>query len=81
MLWGYWAATERGVYFVSAHGSSGWSLNFFDFSSRETRIIAQLPVPPGKGGPGLTVASDGSHVVISLMDRVGSNIMVVDNFF
>lgn len=81
MLWGYWAVTERGIYLVREHGSSEWSLDFFDFSSRETRVVARLPGPPGKGGPGLTVTPGGSHIVISLMDRVGSNIMLVDNFF
>ncbi|MGH9860188.1 MAG: hypothetical protein ACRD5F_09220 [Candidatus Acidiferrales bacterium] len=81
MLWGYWAVTEPGVYVVSERGSSEWSLNFFDFSSLETRVVARLPGPPGKGGPGLTVTPGESHVVISLMDRVGSNIMLVDNFY
>ena len=77
-------ALQRNVYFVKEHDEhdgSRWSIEFLDPRTRKTRSIASsLPAPPGAGGPGLAVSPDGRHIFISLMDRDGSNVMVIDNF-
>lgn len=61
-------------------GDAAWSLEFFDLSTRRIERIAPLPAAPGQGGPGLTVAPDGQHILISLLHRVGSNIMLLEAF-
>jgi Tol biopolymer transport system component/DNA-binding winged helix-turn-helix (wHTH) protein len=78
--WGYWAVAEAGIYFVRRHGDSTWSLEVFDPSTRRITTVAPLPAAPGQGGPGLTIAPDGQHILISLLHRVGSNIMLLEKF-
>lgn len=81
--WGYWSVSDRTIYFVKEHGRSRAqrSLEAFDLSTRQARSIAPLALPPGPGGPGLSLTPDGRHVLISLVQRTGSNIMLAENFF
>jgi Tol biopolymer transport system component/DNA-binding winged helix-turn-helix (wHTH) protein len=53
-----WTAGARGIYFTrAATGSS--EVRFYDFASRVTRVIRELPGPPAPlGGLGLAVSRD-----------------------
>ena len=50
--WGYWALTDKGIYFVNTTARPS-ALEFFDFATRRVRHLASLEQPPQPyGSPG-----------------------------
>jgi hypothetical protein len=52
-------------------------LGFFDFETRQSTIVADLP---GMVGTGLTASRDGRQVFFSRADSVVDELMMVDDF-
>ena len=52
-------------------------LRFYDFDSKVTRTVYQTELPVG---PGLSLAPNGRRILFTLVDRRGSDLMLVENF-
>ncbi len=76
--WSTWAVTDRGIYFVSyATPGARNSLQFYRFSTAETRRIAEIGKPAFIG---LSVSPDGRSILYTQVDRDESDLMLVENF-
>ncbi|MHC4507979.1 MAG: protein kinase domain-containing protein [Planctomycetota bacterium] len=75
--WGQWAVVDKGVYFVNATEPSRPAIEFFDFTTSQVRPIATLEKPTIVG---LAVSRDGRWILYTQIDRVDSDIMLVENF-
>jgi hypothetical protein len=75
--WGYWALSERGIYFVD---NKSRAIRFFDFHARQSKHIASPEKPPLLGAPGLALSPDGNSLLYVQVDRDTADIMLVENF-
>jgi Tol biopolymer transport system component/DNA-binding winged helix-turn-helix (wHTH) protein len=76
--WGYWAPVRHGIYFVQAHRESQEALAFFDFARRQTRVIAELQGHAAMFEPGLAVSADERSILYVQVNRVESDISIVE---
>jgi hypothetical protein len=78
---GHWALTGRGIYFFD--GSRQPALHFFDFARGEARLFRRLPketIMAGGDDNSISVSSDDRWIIYTQVDRVGSDLMLVENF-
>src|SRR5581483_11359028 len=90
-LWGYWAVTEHGIYYVRpakrkskepGHEKEDElypALALYSFATHKVKDVLAFEKGP-RAGPGLAIAPDGRSVAYMQMDRSGADIMVADNF-
>ena len=76
--WGYkFALVEEGIYFIAEPGSDDLhSIQFLDFATRETSVVAPLKHPGGD----LSISPDGESILHTQQDPSGSDIMLIENF-
>jgi Tol biopolymer transport system component/tRNA A-37 threonylcarbamoyl transferase component Bud32 len=70
------AASKRGVFFVSNAAGGEGSINFMSFPSRTTLELARIKSPIGSG---LAVSPDENRILYSQTDYTSSDLMLVDN--
>jgi Tol biopolymer transport system component len=76
---GDWALSNDGIYFIHVDGERVISIQFFDFSSRKTKLVASL----GKirvEALGIAVAPDGRQILYTQDDQNSTDITLVENF-
>jgi Tol biopolymer transport system component len=78
IYWLNFAPGRHGVYFIE--GSSDTArLNFLDCRTLSARSIAAIPAPLGLGGE-MAVSPDEAWVLYEKIDRIGSELMLIENF-
>jgi Tol biopolymer transport system component len=80
--WSRAVATKNGIYFIPAaaqpYGTAGqFVLNFMDFSNGNVQTIVRLDRPPFIG---MTVSADERWLLLTQIDQVGADLMLVDRF-
>jgi hypothetical protein len=70
---------EAGIWYLTPSPSlrEGSLLQFYDFASRSTRTVYRTSAPVSGG---LTLAPDGRRILFTQQDRLGSDLMLVENF-
>ncbi|MSO21757.1 MAG: DUF5050 domain-containing protein [Acidobacteria bacterium] len=71
---------DQGIYFILASGDrffSNASIQFYNFASGKTQLIAKLEKPAHVG---LTVSPDRRWILYTQNDESGSDLMLVENF-
>lgn len=81
---GDWLVTSEGIYFIyrydaKARPASACSINYYDFATRRTRVVAPLPHDP-TSNPGLSLSPDGKWLIYSIDDHRSLDVMLVENF-
>jgi Tol biopolymer transport system component/predicted Ser/Thr protein kinase len=72
------AVVDEGIYFNPRPDSAGhYSIQFFSFASKKTRVVATLEKPVFHG---FTVSPDGRWILYSQIDQQGKDLMLVENF-
>jgi hypothetical protein len=72
------AIARDGVYYISLPGpDGGFTIQFHSFESNVSRLIATISKPMNRP---LSLAPDGSFLLHSQLDRIGQNLMLVENF-
>jgi Tol biopolymer transport system component len=74
-----WTLTGHGIFFLGIDAASGPTLEFFDFASRQTTLIAQLDKNPSKRFFGVVVSPDDKWILYS-EESLFREIMLVENF-
>ena len=78
-----WSVVDAGLYYyqqVQNHeAANNWFLKFFDFGTRQTRVIAELPGIPIIGAPP-AVSPDGRTLLYTQIDVNDADLMLVENF-
>ncbi|MGH9834010.1 MAG: TolB family protein [Blastocatellia bacterium] len=74
-----WAVTEKGIYFTATETPDHPLIEFFSFATSKVKTVATLEktVYPISG---LAVSPDGRWLIWPQLDRVGSDIMLMENF-
>ena len=72
------AVSARGLYFIALNDTpDGPSVDFFDFRTRQRSTLVRLDK---RFWFGMTLSPDERLLVFPLVDRAGSNLMLVDRF-
>ena len=76
--------TSEGIYFIhwsypKAKPLFGGSIDYYDFTTGRTRIVAPLPHDP-PSNPGLSLSPDGKWLIYSIDDHRNMDVMLVENF-
>ena len=78
-----WAVTAEGIYYIERYSQGKpavpVSVQFFDFATRQSKLIAPLEHDP-TSNPGLNISADGRWFVYSIDDYRNFDIMLVENF-
>jgi Tol biopolymer transport system component/DNA-binding winged helix-turn-helix (wHTH) protein len=75
----FWRVVQEGIYFVDNSAQPRPLLKFYGFSTRKVRTIRQLE-KMAWGAPGIGVSPDRKSVLITQIDDVGSDLMLLENF-
>ncbi|MFN7927155.1 MAG: winged helix-turn-helix domain-containing protein [Blastocatellia bacterium] len=78
--WRHWAVTAQGIYFATAEQFEHPVIEFFDFATKQTKLLFTLEKPIYPTPPGLAVSPDGHHLIWSQHDQEGGDIMLLENF-
>jgi Tol biopolymer transport system component len=82
-MWGSWALVPSGIYLIDydpvTAGGPG-QIEFFDFASGARRPVAQTGRMPVMWDLSLAVSPDGSELFYSQLDRMQSDLYLIDNF-
>jgi Tol biopolymer transport system component/DNA-binding winged helix-turn-helix (wHTH) protein len=74
--WYNWALAPGGIYFVSQADNERSKIEFFDFTTRQRSLIANVD----KLGFGLALAPDGKSLLYSRTESEDYEIMLIKNF-
>jgi hypothetical protein len=79
---GNWAVMAGGIYYLTRQpGQSLYTVEFFDFATRQTAQITTLDGPRGTFLiSGLTVAPDEHSILYAQRDKLDYDLMLVENF-
>jgi eukaryotic-like serine/threonine-protein kinase len=76
-----WAVTERGIYFIPFQTSSPYTIEFFDFATRQTTRLATLEGQRGVFvATLLAVSPDERWLLYTQRTRLEYDLMLVENF-
>jgi Tol biopolymer transport system component len=70
----YFAATDRGIYFVGSE-KCPCQVSFFDFASRRVTPITVIRKPLVSRTPSLSISPDGRWLLYAQLDDSGSDLM------
>ena len=83
VVWGAWALVENGIYVLDAKGEHGPGIKFFSFAGQRFSQITSLPkeslVFTG-GNVVFAVSPDASSILYVQLDRIESDLILVENF-
>jgi Tol biopolymer transport system component/tRNA A-37 threonylcarbamoyl transferase component Bud32 len=79
LLWCMWKLTDKGIYFIKQDTVKQGQICFYNFSTQQTRQIAvtEKSIYPYSG---IDVSPDGQSLLYSQVDRIESDIMLMQNF-
>ena len=79
LLWCMWKLTERGIYYIKIDSSQRGHMYFYSSSTRQTSQIAvtEKTMYPYSG---IDISPDGRSLLYTQVDRIESDIMLIQNF-
>ena len=79
LLWCMWKLTEKGIYFIKPDSSQKGHIYFYNLSNGQTNQIAtsEKTIYPYSG---IDVSPDGRSLLYTQVDRIESDIMLIQNF-
>ena len=77
---GYWAVVDDGIYYLDRTANPQPTIEFFDFSTRNSKLILALPGIPDAWFGGLTVSPDRHWIVFSQQQYFSSDLVLAENF-
>jgi Tol biopolymer transport system component len=70
---------ENGIYFADQNGSSGsGSILFYDFASRNVRLVSRVDKPFMVADSAFAVSPDRRTILYTQIDQSGSDIYILD---
>ena len=75
---GYWDLTEHGIYLLVPGIPS--SIKFYSFKTSQTEKLGTIEGEIPWGVPGLSVSPNGRQILVNRLDRLESDLMLVENF-
>ena len=78
--WGYWAVTDRGIYFINSESKPQATIEFFSFATSQVTSVATIEKEPINWASNLAVSPDGRWILYTQLDQSDSDIMLMENF-
>jgi hypothetical protein len=75
----YWSVAEKGI-FILAMEHDYDAVDFYDFATGKRTRLGRLPWRVSRLCGRISVSRDGRWLATSHVDRLDSNVMLVDNF-
>jgi Tol biopolymer transport system component len=75
---GYWDLTEHGIYLLVPGSPS--TMKFYSFKTSQTEELGTVEGEIPWGVPGLSVSPNGRQILVNRLDRLESDLMLVENF-
>jgi serine/threonine protein kinase/Tol biopolymer transport system component len=72
-----YVVVDDGVYFVEPVGGDAARLQFYDLATRKVRTVLEIE---GQARVGLSVSPDRRHALVTMQERTGSDLMLVEGF-
>lgn len=79
LLWCMWKLTGRGIYFIKPDSGQKGHIYFYGLSTRQTIQIATTEKTI-YAYSGIDVSPDGGSLLCTQVDRIESDIMLIENF-
>lgn len=80
----YWSVADKGIYFVdfgeAAAPNALKPVRLFDFETRQVKQVAAIAKDVVRNTPGFSVSKDGRQILWAQIDRVDSDLLLVENF-
>jgi Tol biopolymer transport system component len=76
--WGYWALTDAGLYLLNFDAEQRQTIEFYNFSTRQTSTVFSLEKKADTWEPGLSASRDGRTIYYTQFDPQ-SSIKLVEN--
>lgn len=77
---GFWALTDRGIYFVNPNATPHATIQYFNFATGQTTMVADIEKELQLVYPSLAVSPDGLSLLYVQADSFESDIMLVEGF-
>ena len=78
---GYWALIKGGICFLNRNAAAGPAIECFDFTAGRRRWLTRVGEEEQVPGPvGFAVSPDGQWILYRRLDRVDTDVMLVENF-
>ena len=77
---GDWDLLDHGIYFIDREVKPHGAIQFFSFSAKQITQVAALEKPVPSGPPVLSVSPDGTKILYSAIETMGTDIILVENF-
>jgi serine/threonine protein kinase len=75
-----WSISEKGIYFLDRVSGSA-RIKFYDFATHSTREVTAVDLgPEAPAGKMFRISPDGKWILYGRVDRVDSDIMLLENF-
>jgi len=78
--WGYFAVTEKGIYYGDVPNHTNLGVYFFDFKTEKSSLALALDHFGSEGAPGMSISPDGRYLLYTTLAQPTVNVMLVDNF-
>ena len=79
VLWCMWTLTAKGIFFIKPDTSQHGHVFFYGFATHQTRLVATTEKPI-LAYSGIDVSPDGRALLYTQVDRIDSDIMLIQNF-
>jgi Tol biopolymer transport system component/DNA-binding winged helix-turn-helix (wHTH) protein len=73
-----WSAASNGIYYTTFATQPPFHLEFFDFATRQTKVILNTEKPPLAYYSNLSVSSDGRKIFQARQDQSASSILLAE---
>jgi len=78
--WGAWIVTGKGIYFAKHDPSGKGNIYFYSFTDRKVKQIVNTPKEMYMSSDAMTVSPDERFLLFTQVDRVTSDIMLIQNY-
>jgi serine/threonine protein kinase/WD40 repeat protein len=76
----HWIVVENGIYFVDVAQSAKPIIEFLSFATRKVTVIGAIARPLPPTAPSFTASRDGRWIAWAQVDRIESDLMLIENF-
>ena len=79
-VWGHFDVLRDGICYVPEKDNPSRSIMFYDFSTKQARVVATSEKPVLRVWPGLAVSPDERWILNTQIDSLTADLMLVENF-
>lgn len=79
-FWRSWGVMDQGLYFITKEQGIRPTIRFFSFATRRVTPLLTVDKEALWFEPGLTISTDGRHLIYAQVDHAFNDILLMDHF-